>query len=196
MYRLTMPGAVFSGEEALSSIQSLVSAGDHICMLTDPGIVRAGVADRVLAALKHAGAQVRVMDQVPAEPAYEDVQRLATDVSAGGLQRLGSRWRRQRDGHGQAVLHHCRWRRNGQGFAAVAQQGKENLAHHHGAYHRRHRRGSYAQRHRCRSRAAGEGGHRESANDSGRRYFGPRNDPQPACRYRRGDRRGRSVPRD
>lgn len=26
MYRLTMPGAVFSGEEALSSIQSLVSA--------------------------------------------------------------------------------------------------------------------------------------------------------------------------
>lgn len=88
MYRLTMPGAVFSGEEALSSIQSLVSAGDHICMLTDPGIVRAGVADRVLAALKHAGAQVRVMDQVPAEPAYEDVQRLATDVSAGGFNAL------------------------------------------------------------------------------------------------------------
>lgn len=57
-------------------------------MLTDPGIVRAGVADRVLAALKHAGAQVRVMDQVPAEPAYEDVQRLATDVSAGGFNAL------------------------------------------------------------------------------------------------------------
>ncbi|MBQ9300008.1 MAG: iron-containing alcohol dehydrogenase [Clostridia bacterium] len=83
-----MPGAVFSGEQALLSLDDLGMAGENVCMITDHGVIKAGVADRVLSALKQAGAQVRVIDQVPPEPAYQDVQRLATAFAEGRFHSL------------------------------------------------------------------------------------------------------------
>lgn len=77
MNKLHMPGALYAGEQALQALKTLVSPGESICVLTDRGVREAGLTDKVLEALREAGAAARVMDQVPPEPAYTDVQTIA-----------------------------------------------------------------------------------------------------------------------
>ena len=83
MFNLRITGSVFAGSQALSSLQTLIGSGENVALITDPGVEKAGCADLALWALQRAGAHVRILNEVPAEPAYTDVQRLAEEVAAG-----------------------------------------------------------------------------------------------------------------
>jgi len=88
MDKLHMPGALYAGEQALQALKTLVSPSERICVLTDSGVRGAGLADKVQEVLRAAGVGARVMDQVPPEPAYEDVQVMADALARERCQTL------------------------------------------------------------------------------------------------------------
>ncbi len=88
MDRLNMPGTLYAGKQALQALKMLVSPGERVCVLTDGGVRGAGLTDRVLEVLRGAGVKARVMDQVPPEPAYADVQAMADALARDRYQTL------------------------------------------------------------------------------------------------------------
>ena len=77
-YKLKLPGAICSGENAMDTLGEIV--GDKykkIALFTDQGIVRAGVIDKPLSLLQKTGAQILVLDELPSEPAWEAAQEIA-----------------------------------------------------------------------------------------------------------------------
>lgn len=88
MDKLHMPGALYAGEQALQALKTLVSPSERICVLTDSGVRGAGLTDKVLEVLRGAGVGAGVMDQVPPEPAYKDVQAMADTLARERCQTL------------------------------------------------------------------------------------------------------------
>lgn len=88
MYQLHFPGALVAGEGALEALRGLVLPKERVCVLTDPGVTQSGLTQRVQQVLQQAGVRAQVMDQVPAEPSYEDVQQVANALAQGDFQTL------------------------------------------------------------------------------------------------------------
>lgn len=78
-YNLIMPHAVYSGENALEKIESILQKHDagHVLLFTDKGIRESGLLEIVLKEVRKAGSRYDILDELQPEPDYEMVQKLA-----------------------------------------------------------------------------------------------------------------------
>lgn len=85
-YHLNMPHAVYSGEHAMDNITTILKAGaiKRVAMFTDKGIENAGLFTLPETAVKAAGVDYYVLDDLPAEPSYTAVQQLVDQFKKSG----------------------------------------------------------------------------------------------------------------
>lgn len=81
-----MPHAVYGGENAIDNITVILKANGvkRVAMFTDKGIEGAGLFDLPKDAVKAAGADYYVLDDLPAEPSYMAVQKLVDQFKGSG----------------------------------------------------------------------------------------------------------------
>jgi len=87
-FSLRLPRSIVFGRGALAELPRLVRELEarRVCLVTDPGVRRAGWADRVLSLLEGEGLEAVVFDRVEAEPDIRSVDDCA------GLTREGGGW--------------------------------------------------------------------------------------------------------
>ena len=85
-YDLKMPHAIFSGEDALDKIHDILAENhvQHLAVFTDKGIRSAGLLDLPMARVEESGVDTVVLDDLPAEPSYEEAQKLVDQCKACG----------------------------------------------------------------------------------------------------------------
>ena len=85
-YNLKMPHAVYGGENAMDNITAIIKArgAKKVAMFTDKGIEGAGLFALPENAVKAAGAEYYVLDDLPPEPSYMTVQKLVDQFKASG----------------------------------------------------------------------------------------------------------------
>lgn len=86
VYNLKMPHAVYGGENAIDNITSILKNDQvkRVAMFTDKGIQATGLFALPEAAVKAAGADYYVLDEIPPEPSYTAVQNLVDQFKASG----------------------------------------------------------------------------------------------------------------
>ncbi|MGC6175833.1 iron-containing alcohol dehydrogenase [Lacrimispora sp. 38-1] len=77
-YNIKMPHAVYGGENAMESITTILKNRQvkRVAMFTDKGIEESGLFNLPEEAVKAAGADYYILDDLPAEPTYTAVQKL------------------------------------------------------------------------------------------------------------------------
>ena len=77
-YSLKMPHAVYSGENSLENIKTILLENkvNKLAVFTDKGIENAGLLDYPMNFVKETGVEVIILDELPAEPTYSEVQKL------------------------------------------------------------------------------------------------------------------------
>ena len=85
-YNLKMPHAVYGGDNAMDNITDILKAQGtkKVAMFTDKGIKAAGLFALPEEAVKAAGADYYVLDDLPAEPSYMAVQKLVDTFKESG----------------------------------------------------------------------------------------------------------------
>lgn len=85
-YSLKMPHAVYGGENALENITTVLQArgAKKVAVFTDKGIKGAGLFDLVEDAVRKSGIEYYVIDDLPAEPSYMEVQARVDAFKEGG----------------------------------------------------------------------------------------------------------------
>lgn len=85
-YHLKMPHAVYGGENAIENITAILKAqgSKRVALFTDKGIEACGLFDLPKAAVLAAGIPYDVLDDLPAEPSYEAVQKLVDQFKTSG----------------------------------------------------------------------------------------------------------------
>ena len=85
-YSLKLPHAVYGGENAMSQITEILktSGAKKVAIFTDKGIEQAGLFALPEAAVRAAGVEYYVLDELPAEPSYEAVQKLIDEFKRSG----------------------------------------------------------------------------------------------------------------
>ena len=85
-YNLKMPHAVYGGENSMDNITTILKAQQvkKVAMFTDKGIEKCGLFTMVEDAVKAAETEYYVLDDLPAEPAYKDVQKLVDQFKTSG----------------------------------------------------------------------------------------------------------------
>lgn len=85
-YSLKMPGAVYGGKNAVDQLTHILrSAGARrIALFTDPGVRAAGLFSLIQSAVDAAGVTSYVLDDLPAEPTYAQVQALIDGFRSRG----------------------------------------------------------------------------------------------------------------
>ena len=85
-YNLKMPHAVYGGESAMDNVTAIIRArgAKKVAMFTDKGIEGAGLFALPEEAVKAAGADYYVLDDLPAEPSYRAVQKLVDEFKHSG----------------------------------------------------------------------------------------------------------------
>lgn len=85
-YNLKMPHAVYGGENAMENITAILKTNGvrRVAMFTDKGIKGAGLFTLPEEAVKAAGADYYVLDDLPAEPSYMAVQKLVDQFKESG----------------------------------------------------------------------------------------------------------------
>ncbi len=85
-YNLKMPHAVYGGENAMDNVTAIIRArgAKKVAMFTDKGIEGAGLFALPEEAVKAAGADYYVLDDLPAEPSYMAVQKLVDEFKHSG----------------------------------------------------------------------------------------------------------------
>ncbi|EJF40738.1 alcohol dehydrogenase, iron-dependent [Clostridium sp. MSTE9] len=86
VYNLKMPHAVYGGENAIDNITSILKNDQvkRVAMFTDKGIQATGLFALPEAAVKAAGADYYVLDEIPPEPSYTAVQNIVDQFKASG----------------------------------------------------------------------------------------------------------------
>lgn len=86
VYNLKMPHAVYGGENAIDNITSILKNDQvkRVAMFTDKGIQATGLFALPEAAVKAAGADYYVLDEIPPEPSYAAVQNIVNQFKASG----------------------------------------------------------------------------------------------------------------
>ncbi len=86
MYSLKLPKVVFGGEDSLERLAGVLEkeGAQKVAVFTDPTLRKLGLVDPVLAAVKAAGAEATVYDDIPAEPSYGQVQAVVDQVAGTG----------------------------------------------------------------------------------------------------------------
>ena len=85
-YNLKMPHAVYGGENSMENITSIIKAlgSRKVAMFTDKGIEGAGLFALPEDAVKAAGVEYYVLDELPPEPSYMAVQKLVDEFKHSG----------------------------------------------------------------------------------------------------------------
>ena len=85
-YTLKMPHTVYSGEDALGNIPAILAeaGATHVAVFTDKGIEGAGLLDFPMAGVKASGVEHTVLDDLPAEPTYQEAQKLVDQCKEYG----------------------------------------------------------------------------------------------------------------
>lgn len=85
-YSLKLPHAVYGGENAMEQITDILktNGAKKVAIFTDKGIEKAGLFALPEAAVKASGASYYVLDELPAEPSYEVVQKLIDEFKRSG----------------------------------------------------------------------------------------------------------------
>lgn len=85
-YSLKLPHAVYGGENAMERITDILktNGAKKVAIFTDKGIEKAGLFALPEAAVKASGASYYVLDDLPAEPSYEAVQKLIDEFKRSG----------------------------------------------------------------------------------------------------------------
>lgn len=85
-YNLKMSHAVYGGENSMDNITTIIKAQQvkKVAMFTDKGIEKCGLFTMVEDAVKAAETEYYVLDDLPAEPAYMDVQKLVDQFKTSG----------------------------------------------------------------------------------------------------------------
>lgn len=84
-YNLKMPHAVYGGENAMDNITDIIKSGGFkkVAMFTDQGIEKLGLFALPEAAVKVAGVEYYVLDDLKPEPSYMEVQKLVDQFKKG-----------------------------------------------------------------------------------------------------------------
>lgn len=106
-YSLKMPKEVYGGEHALEKLKDVMSVNDvkKVAVFTDHGIRGTGLLELPMQMLTQAGVETVILDDLPAEPTYSQVQVLVDAFRAEKAGYHRRRRRRQRHGCGKACLH-------------------------------------------------------------------------------------------
>lgn len=85
-YKLKMPPTVYSGEGALENLRTILEENGvkKLAVFTDRGIEAAGLLEFPLDQVKRAGVEYVVLDDLPAEPTYAQVQVLVDVFKTSG----------------------------------------------------------------------------------------------------------------
>ncbi len=83
-YNIKMPHAVYGGENAMESVTIILKNRkvNRVAMFTDKGIQESGLFSLPEEAVKAAGADYYVLDELPPEPTYTAVQKLVDQFKA------------------------------------------------------------------------------------------------------------------
>lgn len=87
-YALKLPQVVFGGEDATEQLVSVIekAGAKNVAVFTDPSLHKLGLVDPALAAIKEAGAEAHIFDNIPAEPSYIQVQEVVDEVTGTGTE--------------------------------------------------------------------------------------------------------------
>jgi alcohol dehydrogenase class IV len=85
-YNIKMPHAVYGGENAMDNITSILKTKQvkRVAVFTDKGIENSGLLSLPEEAIKAAGVDYYVLNDLPPEPAYTAVQKLVDQFKASG----------------------------------------------------------------------------------------------------------------
>ncbi len=85
-YSLKMPGAIFGGEGALENIKTIFAENhvQRLAVFTDRGIEGAGLLELPMAVVRSTGVETIVLNDLPAEPTYEQAQKLVDQCKRSG----------------------------------------------------------------------------------------------------------------
>jgi len=85
-YNLKMPHAVYSGENSLENIKTILLANKvkKLAVFTDKGIESAGLLDYPMEFVKQSGVETVIIDDLPPEPTYGQAQKLVDEFKASG----------------------------------------------------------------------------------------------------------------
>ena len=87
-YALKLPQVVYGGEDATEQLVSVIekAVAKNVAVFTDPSLRKLGLVDPALAAIKEAGAEAHIFDNIPAEPSYIQVQEVVDEVTGTGTE--------------------------------------------------------------------------------------------------------------
>ena len=87
-YALKPPQVVYGGEDATVQLVSVIekAGAKNVTVFTDPSLRKLGLVDPALAAIKEAGAEAHIFDNIPAEPSYIQVQEVVDEVTGTGTE--------------------------------------------------------------------------------------------------------------
>lgn len=87
-YALKLPQVVYGGEDATGQLVSVIekAGAKNVAVFTDPSLRKLGLVDPALAAIKEAGAEAHIFDNIPAEPSYIQVQEVVDEVTGTGTE--------------------------------------------------------------------------------------------------------------
>ena len=85
-YNLKMPHEIFSGEDALENLKTILKNNNvkKVAVFTDKGIQGAGLLDYPMAKIQAAGVESIILNDLPPEPTYAQVQALVDAYKASG----------------------------------------------------------------------------------------------------------------
>lgn len=84
-YVLKMPHAVYSGEGALDNMKAIIGNDVRkVAVFTDKGIIGAGLLDLPMEKIREAGKETVIIDDLAAEPSYEQVQAVVDEFKQSG----------------------------------------------------------------------------------------------------------------
>lgn len=84
-YNLKMPQAVYSGEHALGQIPAVLGKDVRkVAVFTDKGIAGAGLLELPLSIVKETGADIVILDDLPAEPTCDQAQAVVDQFRESG----------------------------------------------------------------------------------------------------------------
>ena len=73
-YNLQMPQNVYSGENALENIKTIVKGYKKIAVFTDKGIQSTGLVDKIIDILNETGVENVIFNELTPEPTCDQVQ--------------------------------------------------------------------------------------------------------------------------
>ncbi len=86
MYSCFLPSSLFSGENALAALPSLLQGAQKVAVFSDRGVERCGALAKALQPLGNSGVALEVISDLPSEPTCDEAQRVVDQFRSWGAQ--------------------------------------------------------------------------------------------------------------